>query len=274
MVVAYHHLGEPQGDLHSITWDRFEAQLTWLQEHAAPVPIKPGVSLPATYLELEGEPGFILTFDDGWLEHKEAAQRLEARGLRGIFGVVGNVLAGCVPAALAGHELASRVPYPLLLGDLQMKIASWRYLLPRALPSDEAEFKRLMQVLPPAVRERWAQWWVHEGSTDAFMIRIEVMELAERGHIIAAHSTGHDHATNLSREQLRMDAMLMHSVLLGIDPQMAIYPIWVYPHGSNSTETRHVLRVAGYSCQMVLRDRLWRPSEGTIIPRMDAARLA
>ena len=83
-ILMYHRVGNDAGRYEIPLW-RLEQQLDWLQGNGFTA-----VTLGEVYDALYGSGGLparpvVLTFDDGWSSHWEAAAALEQRGMRGVF---------------------------------------------------------------------------------------------------------------------------------------------------------------------------------------------
>lgn len=85
-VLMYHHVGDPESRYQISMW-RFEEQLDWLQENGYTT-----ITLAEAYDALLGrgtlpDRPVVLTFDDGYVSHWDAAVALDRRGMRGVFFV-------------------------------------------------------------------------------------------------------------------------------------------------------------------------------------------
>jgi peptidoglycan/xylan/chitin deacetylase (PgdA/CDA1 family) len=83
-VLMYHRIGDNVSRYEISMWN-FEQQLAWLRDNGYTA-----VTLTEVYNYLYGygrlpENSVVLTFDDGWASHWEAAATLERYGMRGVF---------------------------------------------------------------------------------------------------------------------------------------------------------------------------------------------
>lgn len=83
-VLMYHRVGDNQ-DRYEIPMWRLEQQLTWLRDNGyTAVTLDEVYDFLYGYGSLPAKP-VVLTFDDGWWSHWEAAATLELYGMRGVF---------------------------------------------------------------------------------------------------------------------------------------------------------------------------------------------
>lgn len=85
-VLMYHRFGEPE-ERYQISMWRFEEQLDWLQASGyTTITLADAYDAMLGYGTLPDKP-VVLTFDDGFASHWDAAAALDQRGMRGVFFV-------------------------------------------------------------------------------------------------------------------------------------------------------------------------------------------
>jgi peptidoglycan/xylan/chitin deacetylase (PgdA/CDA1 family) len=85
-VLMYHHFGDPESRYQIAMW-RFEEQLDWLVANGyTTITLAEAYDALLGYGSLPDKP-VVLTFDDGYVSHWDAAAALDRRGMRGVFFV-------------------------------------------------------------------------------------------------------------------------------------------------------------------------------------------
>ncbi len=235
---------------------------------------------------------FLLTFDDGLLDHAEvAAPILGERGLRGVFFVPGRVLHE--PRLLSAHQvhllLSIRTPEQLYddvaamlarlapgddwldLADAEQAERIYAYESPA-----RARLKHLLTgVLPISLRNHVladlfarhvgssAEWW-----KKWYLSPAQVVELHTAGHTIGGHSYAHEPLARLTRAELEHDlhrSARTLADLLGPAPRP-----FSYPFGSFNEDVIDVTRQAGFCAAVTTKSRPARSDdEPFALPRID-----
>jgi peptidoglycan/xylan/chitin deacetylase (PgdA/CDA1 family) len=235
---------------------------------------------------------FLLTFDDGLLDHADAvAPILERRSLRGVFFVVGETLtARRMLSAHAIHLLLAnlgfeRLEYELIRclsnfdsdrdwhADLDSDAACATY--PYEVPQGARLKYFLNMVLSPEIRRaaidtlfelfvgssaRWSQ--------STYLNWDQLKQMQDKGHTIGAHGHTHEPLGRLTPHQQQHDISTVAALLnegLGRD----IRP-FSYPFGSFTGETEAICRQSGFA-HAFTTERAWITAqcETMCLPRVD-----
>ena len=298
LVVMYHYVQdthEPQplrsAGIPGLTASQFEQQLDELSAVLEPI------DWPRLFAGLQGrlpipERSFLLTFDDGLVDHaRTVAPILQRRGLRGVFFVPGEILASeRLLCAHASHVLLS------MLGDAAFGVELEQYLNERfqhrAWLADvdrgaaeelyhyesppRARLKYLLNVqLPISVRRaalealfvrhvgsptRWARTW--------YLSWDDLAALQTGGHTIGGHGYAHEPYTRLTGGQMRTDARRCTQLLdqgLGCD----LRP-FSYPFGRYNTDAQAAVAQAGFVHAFTTESSWLQRSHSVLsLPRVD-----
>ncbi|MCC7291149.1 MAG: polysaccharide deacetylase family protein [Phycisphaerales bacterium] len=295
LVVMYHYVrtrGEPiSRGVRGLSPSAFEEQLDELSRWGEPLSWEAFARCFCGKGELPRR-SFLLTFDDGLLDHVEVvAPILGERGLRGLFFVPGRVLHE--PRVLSAHQvhllLSIRTPE-----ELYENVAA---ALARLAPGDDwldgmnpvqaerlyayesperARLKHLLTgVLPISLRNHvladlfarhvgssaeWSRKW--------YLSPAQVVELHRAGHTIGGHSYAHEPLARLTRTELEHDVHRSARTLadlLGDAPRP-----FSYPFGSFNDDVIDGVRQAGFCAAVTTQSRPAHPAdEAFALPRID-----
>lgn len=295
LVVMYHYVrarGEPTSrGVRGLSPSAFEEQLDALSRWGEPLSWETFAPSLRSKCELPRR-SFLLTFDDGLLDHVEvAAPILGERALRGVFFVPGRVLHE--PRVLSAHQvhllLSIRTPEQLYedVAAMLARLAPGDDWLDRVdAPQAEriyayesparARLKHLLTgVLPISLRNHVladlfarhvgasAEWW-----NKWYLSPAQVVELHRAGHTIGGHSYAHEPLARLTRTELEHDVYRSARTLadlLGEAPRP-----FSYPFGSFNEEVIEVTRQAGFCAAVTTTSRPARQNdEPFALPRID-----
>jgi peptidoglycan/xylan/chitin deacetylase (PgdA/CDA1 family) len=313
LVVMYHYVRDedslprpgspgPFGGIKGLTTAEFNRQLDELCAALEPIDWPHFVAWTTGRADLPRR-AFLLTFDDGLVDHAETvASALEARGLRGVFFVPGAVLTGHrMLCAHATHLLLAA------LGDEGLTEALLAYLQ-RHDPAGEwpAQFRRLETQgggapasvydyespsratlkyfltleLPIPLRTAAVDWLFeqHIGSVARwarhwYLGWDDLVRMRAAGHTIGGHGFLHEPYSRLSPAEIRQDVMRSSVVLrdgLGAD----LRP-FSYPYGSTSGPVYDACREAGFVQAFTTQRRWVTPGLDPMqLPRFDTIHVA
>lgn len=296
----YHYVrarGEPLSrGVRGLSPSAFEEQLDALSRWGEPLSWEAFAPCLCGKGELPGR-SFLLTFDDGLLDHAEvAAPILGDRGLRGVFFIPGRVLHE--PRVLAAHQvhllLSIRTPEQLFddvaamlarlapsdnwldLADARQAEHTYAYESPA-----RARLKHLLTgVLPISLRNHvLADLFAHHVGSSAewwkkwYLSPAQVVELHHAGHTIGGHSYAHEPLARLTRAELEHDVHRSARALadlLGAAPRP-----FSYPFGSFNEDVIDVTRQAGFCAAVTTKSRAARADdEAFSLPRFDTIHLS
>lgn len=256
---------------------------------------------PAVFAWLSGRGelparSFLLTFDDGLIDHAETvAPLLEARGLRGVFFVPGSVLAAHrMLSAHALHLLLSTLGDEDLIRDLldclrrcdaqtdwaaQFHAGRHEESVSRIYDYESPQRARLKYFvnmeLPIPLRvaaieslferhigssPRWARHW--------YLGWDDLVRMQAAGHTIGGHGFSHEPYGRLNPGEIRQDVARASIVLRdGLGPDLRPFS---YPFGSMSGPVFDACRDAGFVHAFTTqRQWLCRKAHPMQLPRID-----
>jgi peptidoglycan/xylan/chitin deacetylase (PgdA/CDA1 family) len=226
----------------------FEAQLTYLSEHAHVLPLADALDYLGASRS-SSKPIVSLTFDDGYSDNFDiVAPLLEARGLRGTFFVTAGAVQAGEPlwydrAANAWMSIGGAGARDLACkaGAEGIPIfetrQSWIEWLKRLPHRKRLEVTRLLDAEQNA-----------SGSPSPLMTADQVRELAERGHEIGSHTLWHPILTTMTDDE-RQEEIDGAKRLLNGWTQRDVSG-FCYPNGDFNAAVVQQLREAGheYAC--------------------------
>ncbi len=274
LIVTYHYIRAPKAapypGIHPISPADFAAQVNEMRERyhmATPVEaerfLQGEASLP--------RPSVLLSFDDGMVDHGEAARRvLDPLGIRSVFFVTSRPLVEKKPLAVHKvhwlrantdprrfrDEFEAALPEGWRAGNAdpaERADAARRY--PYDAPEDALLKTRINGKLPNDVVDAATAAMLRARNVgDAtfcqqlYLAESDLRAMAERGHCIGAH--GHSHAA-FSRLGAALDADLGANVdcltqVCGAAPAWVSYPYgreWAIPPEAGALCRRHGFRV-------------------------------
>lgn len=300
IAVMYHYVrdraGTPVADISGLGVADFERQLDQLCEHLEPVDwptfrtrLDRGADVP--------DNTFLLTFDDGLLDHAEVvAPILRRRGIRAAFFVQGGVLE---TGQMANHHQAHILR--CILGDVGFRDAVAQWLAENGPAQDwnaridpqqaaqiyhyetpmRARFKYLLShAVPIAMRSRMLNdlFTRHVGDTrdwagQWYMSWDDLKQLAADGHTIGGHGYRHEFYTRLepadqSRDMSRIIALLRDNLGPGSRP-------FSYPYGSWTASVARRCALVGFVQAFSTGAGLVKPGTDPYkIPRIDTIEIS
>ena len=287
----YHYIRDaertPFPSLKALRLSEFSAQLDWLAAGRTAVP----------YSEFErwqaapGAADFLLTFDDGFIDHYSAAfPALHARGWGGVFFVAGAALAGTprllnvhktqfLLAALGAERFAEAVAGEARSDDATTALGHRREVYRYDDAPDLVAKHRLNYEMPAAEAERVlsALFARHLGdevafARDLYLSPAMIREMAAGGMTFGFHTETHPVLSRLDRAAQRREVAQGVAVIRELTGQTGVPFCYPYGHAHTyNTDTLAVLDEAGYSLAFTTARRLARAGQDPRleVPRMD-----
>lgn len=298
-VVMYHYIrpiiASPYPRIRGLETVDFEGQLDYLQRHYEPVTAAQVIAARRGEAALPRAP-VLLTFDDGYKDHLNAARILRRRGMSGAF---------FPPAAVVRdrkildvnkvHFILSQVPdTAVLVRDIEeavldaradyrvLPVADYRAKYWQANRFDPAEViyvKRMLQVaLPESLRNKIVDALFTKfvsADEDAFagelyLSREDLKEMLADGMEIGSH--GYEHywldSLKIAEQAVDIDRSLDLLAELGVALENFLF---CYPYGAYNQETLRLLRQRGCGAAFTTRVALCEVGADDMleIPRLD-----
>lgn len=292
LVVMYHYIRDPEHgpfpSLKTLRTGEFAAQLDWLASRRAPVAYD---AFEAAVPETLPPDSFLLTFDDGFVDHYAAAfPALRARGWGGVFFLAGASL-GDPPRLLNVHktqfllatlgaerfatEVAAAAAPVAGEAALGHRAEVYRY----DETPDVAAKHRLNYEMPlaEAARVLSGLFRRHIGDETAFarslyLSRAMIREMAEGGMTFGFHTEDHPVLARLDRDAQRREVAHGVALIRELTGQRRVPFCYPYGHAHTyNTDTLAVLEEAGYGMAFTTARRLARPGVDARfeVPRLD-----
>ncbi len=291
LVVMYHYIRDAERSgfpsLKALRLAEFGAQLDWLGSARAPVAYE-------TFERWEPVPHagtFLLTFDDGFVDHYTAAfPALRARGWGGVFFVAGAALAGTprllnvhktqfLLASLGAERFAEAVAAEARADDATTALGHRREVYRYDDAPDLVAKHRLNYEMPAAEADRvlTTLFERHLGDERAFarelyLTRDMIREMAAGGMTFGFHTEAHPVLSRLDRDAQARETARGVSLIRELTGQAGVPFCYPYGHAHTyNTDTLAVLDQAGYSLAFTTARRLARPGldQRLEVPRMD-----
>lgn len=260
LVLNYHRIGEPAGDLFdpgvfSATAGQLDKQVSYLKRHVSLVTLEEALEfVEGAKSEKPGRCRVLITFDDGYLDNYAAAfPVLRSHGVQGVFFLATSLVgSGHVPwwdriAYLMKTARRSRfsLRYPASLAvdiqsnGLSKSLREVLRLYKRPANTDPAHFLQELREQtrgedPPATLRRFLNWE-------------EAREMIGGGMAIGSHTHSHQVLSQLGAEEQREELAQSRSLLtahLGVETAVLAYPVGNTT--SFSDRTRQLARELGY----------------------------
>ena len=254
LVLTYHYIRDAGGGypgIHPITSDEFSDQIYFLKKHLHPATVREVEDFLIHKIPLEKD-AFFLTFDDGLIDHYDAAQSvLSQHNMKGAFFIPTRPLEDLKsPAVQKIHWLRAHTPPSLFIKYLKEFLpSSWNNI---ALSSEDKKRAAAMHIhdepdiqalkfalnflLPYDVVDKVMSKMLSKFNLDEkkfcddlFMNEIQIKKLNDAGHIIGLH--GHTHAplSLYSNNDAKKDVLKNSKKLYSIIDEK---PKWMsYPYG-------------------------------------------
>ena len=291
LVVMYHYIRDPEHgafpSLKTLRTTEFAAQLDWLASVRSPVAYD---TFEASAPDTLPPDAFLLTFDDGFVDHHTAAfPALRARGWGGVFFLAGAALAGpprllnvhktqFLLAVLGAERFAEDVAEAAAPVEGEASLGHRAEVYRYDETPDIAAKHRLNYEMPVAEAARVLSdlFRRHIGDETAFarnlyLSRAMIREMVEGGMTFGFHTEDHPILSRLDRDAQRRE--VAHGVALIRDLTGQRRVPFCYPYGHThtyNTDTLAVLAEAGYGMAFTTDRRLARPG---VDPRFEMPRL-
>jgi len=291
LVVMYHYIRDaertPFPSLKALRPTDFSAQLDWLATERRAVPYDEFERWQASGPAHD----FLLTFDDGFVDHYTAAfPALRARGWGGVFFVAGAALADAprllnvhktqfLLAVLGAERFAEAVAVEARSRDASTALGHREEVYRYDDAPDVAAKHRLNYEMPAAEADRvlstlFAQ---HLGDEAAFarelyLTRQMIREMADGGMTFGFHTEAHPVLSRLDRDAQRRETAHGVALIRELTGQTGVPFCYPYGHAHTyNTDTLAVLDDAGYALAFTTARRLARPGQDDRleVPRMD-----
>jgi peptidoglycan/xylan/chitin deacetylase (PgdA/CDA1 family) len=261
--------------IHPLTTKAFAAQIAWLGDHfhmATPEEAEAHV-LGKSRLP---KPSVVVTFDDGLVDHKPAAQVLENAGIRGVFFVTSRPLTERLPLVVHKvhwlrattrpdkfrNEFNGLVPEEWSdsgRGEADAEAAAKIYVYDSA--ADATLKYRINFQLPLTVVDAVTTTMLHARGITAgdfcqatYLDRAGIRALHDAGHTVAAHGHSHTPFSRLESGDLAADIGANVQCLVDV---LDARPGWVsYPYGRDwavPDDTGGFCRQFGFSVGLTLK---------------------
>jgi peptidoglycan/xylan/chitin deacetylase (PgdA/CDA1 family) len=287
----YHYVRDaertPFPSLKALRLSEFAAQLDWLAGCRAPVPYRDFERWdPASFMD-----GFLLTFDDGFIDHYTAVfPALRSRGWGGVFFVAGAALAETprllnvhktqfLLAALGAERFAEAVADEARSDDATTALGHRREVYRYDDAPDLSAKHRLNYEMPAAEADRVLSTLFerHLGDERAFARELYltgdmIREMAAGGMTFGFHTEAHPVLSRLDREAQARETARGVALIRELTGQTGVPFCYPYGHAHTyNTDTLAVLDEAGYSVAFTTARRLAHPGRDQRfeVPRMD-----
>jgi peptidoglycan/xylan/chitin deacetylase (PgdA/CDA1 family) len=298
-VVMYHYVrpiaGSRYPGIKGLELAAFEGQLDYLQRHHAFVTARDVVEAARASVPLPANP-VLLTFDDGYADHREhVLPALVRRGIGGAFfppactaidrrmldvNRVHFVLAAADPAAVV-RIIESRVEERRAEFDLA-PVETYRAEYAHASRFDTAPvsyIKRMLQrALPQPLRHAIADELFRRFVTadersfvdELYLDVDDLREMRDAGMEIGSHGDSHQWLDSLSGDEQRVDIEHSLRLLDAVDVPRLDF-LFCYPYGSYDADTLRVLAALGCAAAFTTTVGLAKASAATLLqlPRLD-----
>lgn len=265
LVLSYHRIGDPQGDLFdpdlfSATPDQLDAQLSYLNRHVSLVTIEEALRFIEGGGERTSRCRALITFDDGYLDNYQLAfPILPAHGVQGVFFLATDMIgSSCIPwwdriaylmktARQRRFTLHHPVEQEFDLGQGSFTAHLRRVLTP-CYTLNAANVPRLVQELaaqagaeqPTESERRFLNW-------------DEARAMIRGGMAIGSHTRLHLVLSRLKAREQKWEMSSCRERLqecLGIEVETLAYPYG--RTGTFSELTRQLARDTGYRAALLL----------------------
>jgi peptidoglycan/xylan/chitin deacetylase (PgdA/CDA1 family) len=259
LVLCYHRIGDPQGDLFdpglfSATPDQLDAQLTYLKRHVSLVTLEEALRFIEGGGERTSRCRVLITFDDGYLDNYQLAfPILRAHGVQGVFFLATDMVgSSCIPwwdriayLMKTARKRRFTLHYPVErefdLGQGSFTGHLGRVLTP-CYTLNPADIPRVVEELaaqaggeqPPDTERRFLNW-------------DEARAMIRGGMAIGSHTRSHLVLSRLSADEQKREMSSCRERLqesLGIESETLAYPYG--RTGTVSELTRQLARDTGY----------------------------
>lgn len=291
LVVMYQYIRDPEDgpfpSLKTLRTTEFATQLDWLASVRSPVAYD---TFEASAPDTLPPDAFLLTFDDGFVDHHTTAfPALRARGWGGVFFLTGASLADpprllhvhttqFLLAVLGAERFATDVAETATPGEDAASLGHRAEVYRYDETPDVAAKHRLNYEMPVAEAARVLSdlFRRHVGDETAFarslhLSRDMIREMAEGGMTFGFHTEDHPVLLQLDRDAQRRE--VAHGVALIRELTGQRRAPFCYPYGHTHTynkDTLAVLAEAGYGMAFTTDRGLARPG---IDPRFEMPRL-
>ncbi len=287
----YHYIRDPEQTalpaLKALRLAEFATQLDWLESERRPVEYEhlarwEPASLAGT---------FLLTFDDGFVDHYTAAfPALRSRGWGGAFFVAGAALAESprllnvhktqfLLAALGAERFADAVAVETRSSDTSTALGRRNEVYRYDDAPDLVAKHRLNYEMPAAEADRvlstlFARHLSDEAACarELYLSRGMIREMAAGGMTFGFHTEAHPVLSRLDREAQRRETARGVSLIRELTGQERVPFCYPYGHAHTyNTDTLEVLDEAGYSLAFTTARRIAYPGKDhrLEVPRMD-----
>ena len=246
-IVMYHYIRKQSvrhGQLNYLRDHEFEKQLTFFEQNGGIVRIPSANSTGSETIKAEGS--FLLSFDDGLIDHLNIAKKLKARGLLGIFGITTKtVFEDFTPTTHLLHRLFAHNDPEVIYANCNeyekemIDVFSKKKLLDASvyrLHREDSSFKLKLKTFVnyysnrKAARglvEKLCQRLGVEISQDGlFLKKADIELIVKMGHLVIAHGHTHQNLRTLDKKDWQFEIKKSLEIIryLGGDSSYYMFP--------------------------------------------------